>query len=165
METPVTTYYQHTLGWIQARFTSDGLCSLTLPVNSGAITPPTGQDSNPKGLANAFRAALERYFSGAPEDFDTIPLDVSEATEFQREVWAAARGIVWGRTSTYGDLAEMLGRTKGSARAVGHALGANPIAILIPCHRFLAANGDLVNFAAGLHWKRELLRLEGALLS
>lgn len=164
MEHIVVTYHPHPLGWIRAQFTPTGLSALTLPSTPDGVSKP-GPEPEPTDVTQAFRRALERYFSGAPEAFEAIPLDLSAATDFQREVWAAARAVTWGHTSTYGDLAERLGRTKGSARAVGHALGANPIAVIIPCHRFLAANGDLVNFAAGLHWKRELLRLEGALIS
>lgn len=76
----------------------------------------------------------------------------------------AAREIAWGQTVTYGQLAARLGRGSTSARAVGTALGANPLLIVIPCHRIVAEDGGLVDFAAGVQWKAELLRLEGTAL-
>jgi methylated-DNA-[protein]-cysteine S-methyltransferase len=109
-------------------------------------------------------AALERYFAGMRESFHNIPLDLNGATAFQREVWLASRGTGWGVTQTYGELAHRLGKNTGAARAVGTALGANPIALIIPCHRFLGKDGALHGYAAGLEWKRELLRVEGVLL-
>src|SRR5690606_25333183 len=109
--------------------------------------------------------ALERYFAGEPASFDGIPLDLTRGTPFQQSVWRAACAVPWGRTAAYGELAECLGRPKSAARAVGAALGANPIHILVPCHRFIAANGALVNFAAGLAWKQRLLEIEGALMT
>jgi len=163
MESVAKIYHSHSLGTVRAEFSAQGLRSLHLANVLDVSEAGDLGDASPWGCA--MTEALARYFTGIPEAFTGIPLDLSGATAFQREVWAAAQTVEWGRTSTYGALAEKLGRNKGSARAVGHALGANPIAIIIPCHRFLAANGDLVNFAAGLHWKRELLRLEGSLLS
>lgn len=114
-------------------------------------------------LGRSLREALDRYFGGAPEAFGGIPLAL-DGTEFQQRVWAAARALPWGQTETYGDLTRRLGLPPGSARAVGAALGANPVLILVPCHRFLGADGGLTGFAGGLNWKRALLELEGALL-
>ena len=114
-------------------------------------------------LGRGLREALERYFAGAEEDFGAIPLTLG-GTDFQRTVWAAAREVAWGHTATYGELTQRMGLPMTSARAVGAALGANPVLILVPCHRFLGANGSLTGFAAGLPWKRALLELEGSLL-
>ena len=100
------------------------------------------------------------YFSGIPVSFADIPLDLAEATPFQRSVWEAARAIPWGKTISYRGLAEQIGKPN-AARAVGQALGRNPIPILIPCHRILAGDGCLGGFSAGLDWKRHLLALEG----
>tara|TARA_B100000029_G_scaffold334224_3_gene326355 strand:+ start:3595 stop:4053 length:459 start_codon:yes stop_codon:yes gene_type:complete len=106
-------------------------------------------------------AALELYFSGAPELFD-LPLSPA-GSEFQRRVWREMLAIPRGETRTYGDMA----RTLGSApRAVGMACGANPIPIIIPCHRIVAATGlGGYSGGAGLETKSYLLRLEGVLLS
>lgn len=114
-------------------------------------------------LGRELRGTLENYFAGAPETFKNIPLDLA-GTDFQRSVWLEAQKVPHGHTMTYGELTRRLGLPPGSARAVGAALGANPVHILVPCHRFLAANGDLTGFAGGLDWKRALLELEGALL-
>lgn len=115
-------------------------------------------------LGRTLLNALKCYFAGIAVDFSNIPLDLGDATAFRREVWLAARAIPWGKTASYAGLAERMGRTPGAARAVGQALGANPIPIIIPCHRILAADGSLGGFSAGLDWKRELLRIENVAL-
>lgn len=148
-------------GDVVARFTERGLRQLDLgPV----VSPPENGDGCPQSVRawmKTFRRQLERYFAGKPEDFSGIPLDLDGATAFRRSVWETARGVPWGVASSYGDLARRMGRAKGSSRAVGQALGSNPIAIVIPCHRFLASDGSLGGFSCGLPWKEELLRLEG----
>ena len=158
--------YDHRMGTIYGWFSPRGLQHLHLPhAETGAVRRSVLHSSVNDSRVWALHASLERYFAGLIETFDAIPIDIESATEFQRDVWQAARGVLWGSTSTYGELAERMGKDKGSARAVGHALGQNPLAILIPCHRFLGADGSLHGYAAGLEWKRELLRVEGALLA
>jgi methylated-DNA-[protein]-cysteine S-methyltransferase len=103
---------------------------------------------------------LAAYFAGARRDFDLWL--APEGTAFQRRVWAALAGIPYGETTTYGKLAAEIGHP-GSARAVGAANGANPIAIVVPCHRVVGADGTLTGYAGGLDAKRTLLALEGAL--
>ena len=88
------------------------------------------------------------------------PLDLSAGTEFQQSVWNALRKIARGRTKSYGEVAAVIGRPK-ALRAVGGACGANPIPLLVPCHRVLAANHKLGGFSGGLDWKRKLLGREG----
>ncbi len=110
-------------------------------------------------LGRELYQALDRYFSGQPEEFKRIPLDLSAGTAFQQSIWKAARAIRWGKTCTYGELAQRIGKP-AAMRAAGQALGANPIPILVPCHRILGANGKLTGFSAGMHWKVELLQLE-----
>lgn len=112
-------------------------------------------------LAEA-QTQLREYFSRLRRSFD-LPLDL-RGTPFQREVWAAVACIPYGQTITYGDLAQRLGRGPGSARAVGSAVGANPLPILIPCHRVVGAGGSLVGYGGGLEAKAVLLRLEGVAL-
>jgi len=100
---------------------------------------------------------LREYFNGERTTFD---LDLSlEGTPFQQKVWAALREIPYGETISYGDLAARLGRP-GAARAVGNANGRNPVAIIVPCHRVIAAGGGLGGYSAGLERKRFLLDLE-----
>ncbi len=109
-----------------------------------------------KGAAPAsITQALEAYFKGEVEAVDEIQT-ATGGTTFQREVWKALRAIPAGVTTSYGQLATTLGRT-GSARAVGAANGANPIPIVVPCHRVIGANGTLTGFASGLPRKRWLL--------
>lgn len=108
---------------------------------------------------------LERYFSGK-QPGETPPLRLT-GSEFQREVWAVLRDIPYGQTRTYGDIAcELAERREGgkmSARAVGGAVGHNPISILVPCHRVLGAGGQLTGYAGGIERKTALLKLEGAI--
>ena len=87
------------------------------------------------------------------------PMDLSSGTAFQRKVWAALQTIPAGKTETYAGLAASLKKPK-AARAVGGACGANPVPLLIPCHRVVAAQGGLGGFSGGLHWKRKLLGRE-----
>ena len=106
------------------------------------------------------QAWLESYFDGANPEIG-FPL-APRGTAFQRRVWAALTDIPHGQTRSYGALAEKLGCR--SARAVGTAVGRNPISVLIPCHLVLGANGSLTGYAGGLERKRALLRLEGVKL-
>lgn len=150
-------------GTVVARFTERGLRELDLGVRVPPAEAPAdnGCPKTVRSWMNTLREQLEGYFAGRQEGFSGIPLDLDGHTPFRRQVWETARGVAWGTASSYGDLAERMGRTKGSSRAVGQALGANPVAIVVPCHRFLAGDGSLGGFACGLPWKEELLRLEG----
>jgi O-6-methylguanine DNA methyltransferase len=105
------------------------------------------------------REQLARYFSGVKLNFN-VPLDLSRSTPFQEDVWRAARRIPYGKTVSYGSLAARIGHPR-AARAVGSALGANPVPILVPCHRVLARGGGLGGFSRGLEIKKRLLRIEG----
>ena len=100
---------------------------------------------------------LEMYFAGDVPDF--TPPVAPRGTAFQRRVWDALLRIPYGATTTYGDLARALG---SSARAVGGAVGKNPVSLIVPCHRVLGAGGRLTGYAAGLDKKRALLALEGS---
>jgi len=104
-------------------------------------------------------AQLGEYFSGARRAF-TLRL-APEGTAFQLVVWEALRAIPYGQTVSYGELARRLGNA-GGARAVGLANGANPLPIIVPCHRVIGADGSLTGFGGGLFIKRALLSLEGA---
>ena len=108
------------------------------------------------------RAQLDEYFAGSRTEFD-LPL-APVGTAFQQAVWQALLLVPFGATSTYGQLAADLGRPTGG-RAVGSAVGSNPIPIVIPCHRIIGKDGSLTGFAGGLPRKTTLLRLEGVLLA
>jgi len=115
---------------------------------------PRGREVEP------FKAAadqLDAYFAGELTRFD-VPL-APRGSEFQQRVWAALQEIPYGRTESYGELAERIG-SPGSARAVGLANGKNPIGIIIPCHRVVGADGSLTGYGGGLDRKKQLLDLE-----
>lgn len=113
-------------------------------------------------VLRAALAQLREYFAGKRRTFD-VPVDPA-GTEFQQRVWNAVAAIPFGETISYGEIAAELGRRE-VARAVGAALGANPIPIIIPCHRVLGGDGSLVGYGGGLRMKVWLLRHEGALLT
>lgn len=101
---------------------------------------------------------LEEYFQGKRKVF-TLPLDLSVGTSFQKEVWSQLLKMEYGRVYSYSDLAIACGDVK-KVRAVGKANGANPVPIVVPCHRVIGKNGNLVGYGGGLDMKRYLLKLE-----
>lgn len=101
---------------------------------------------------------FKRYFEGKREDFASLSLDLIIGTPYQRRVWREARKIPYGKTGTYKSIAQRLKHT--GYRSVGHALGRNPLLIIIPCHRVLGSDGSLTGFGLGLEFKEYLLRLE-----
>ena len=103
-------------------------------------------------------SALGDWFSGSRFRIETLPLDI-QGTTFQAAVWTELRQIPWGRTLSYGQLARRIGRPR-AARAIGAACGANPIPIIVPCHRVIGADGKLTGFSCGLERKRWLLDFE-----
>ena len=117
--------------------------------------PATGSPKDPIGRE------VQRYFRGESDSLRDIPVDLDESTEFERRVYEATRAIPFGKVATYGQIAKAIG-APNAQRAVGQALGKNPIAIVIPCHRVVASDG-LGGFTGGLTWKRKLLRHEGVL--
>ena len=104
--------------------------------------------------------ALDAYFAGETDALAAVRIETG-GTAFQRSVWAALRRIMAGTTTSYGALAAGIGRPR-AVRAVGLANGANPTAIVVPCHRVIGANGSLTGFGGGLHRKRWLLEHEAA---
>jgi len=120
----------------------------------GPVTPKPGRA--PEHL----REALTAYFSGDLASIDTIEV-ATGGTTFQRTVWAALRDIPAGRTESYGQLAARIGLPK-AVRAVGLANGANPVGLIVPCHRVIGANGSLTGYGGGIERKRWLLNHEGA---
>jgi methylated-DNA-[protein]-cysteine S-methyltransferase len=110
-------------------------------------------------LLTAAVQQLDGYLAGDLREF-TLPLDLRLATAFGRQVLAALDTVGYGRTATYGELARAAGRPT-AARAVGARLGANPLCVVVPCHRVVGANGALTGYAGGTEAKRRLLALEG----
>jgi O-6-methylguanine DNA methyltransferase len=149
-----------------ARYSEKGLAELDFPtVGTPRRGVRTSQRDVPTIPANTIsrwhrttETALKKILAGnAPKTFP--PLDLA-GTEFQKSVWNALRKITPGKTRSYGEIAQAIGKPK-AVRAVGGACGANPIPVLVPCHRVLAANRKLGGFSGGLDWKRALLAREG----
>jgi methylated-DNA-[protein]-cysteine S-methyltransferase len=111
-------------------------------------------------VPTTIRAALAAYFAGDFTAIDAVPVTTA-GTSFQRQVWAALRKIRPGTTLSYGALAQQLGHPK-SARAVGLANGANPVAIVVPCHRVISSDASLTGYGGGIDRKKWLLTHEGA---
>ena len=122
----------------------------------------TRRDEGDAPVLDAAAEQLDAYFAGELTDFD-LPLDL-DGTAFQRSCWLALATIPYGQTVSYGEQARRLGLGPDAARAVGAANGQNPLPLVLPCHRVIGANGSLTGFGGGLHVKRYLLELEGALL-
>lgn len=108
------------------------------------------------------RAQLDDYFAGRRDGF-ALPLDLRLGTAFQQSVWQALLRIPRGETTSYGELSRRVGRPQ-AARAVGAAVGRNPVSIVVPCHRVVGTGGALTGYAGGLDRKTALLKLEGALM-
>jgi methylated-DNA-[protein]-cysteine S-methyltransferase len=109
---------------------------------------------------------VKRYFAGEETDFSGFHLDLGDQDAFFQQIYAAARRVGWGRTTTYGTLAKELGAGPEAARDVGEAMARNPVALIIPCHRVLAAGGKVGGFSApgGSATKIRMLALEGVRL-
>jgi O-6-methylguanine DNA methyltransferase len=158
---------QTACGWVGIASSPSGLLALTLPESTQerALKPllerwGKEQSYDDPGLDN-LKTKLQRYFDGQRVLFDE-PLDLREATAFQCRVWLAVRDIPYGETRSYGQIARQVGSPR-AARAVGQAMAANPLPIVVPCHRVIGSDGDLRGFGGGLDLKRRLLEMERAL--
>ena len=158
--------FQSPMGWVGLMGTDKGLSRLTIkPTPQEALEELgpglEGAAHDPDAFPQA-QSCLDRYFLGDVKALDTIPLDLTGAPPFFRAAWAACRQIPPGETRSYAWLAAQAGRPR-AARAAGQAMARNPLALLIPCHRVIASNGDLRGYGAGgLKVKARLLELEGA---
>lgn len=124
--------------------------------------PLTEDAADDRALLAEAKLRLEEYFSGVAKKFD-VPI-TAYGTEFQCRVWEALQEIPYGETVSYKAIAVRAGRS-GGVRAVASAIGANPLSILIPCHRVIGSDGTLTGYAGGIDAKRYLLNLEGSLSS
>ncbi len=124
--------------------------------------PQTAPGTPPPDVAMVIEAA-QRYFTGEKTDFSDVPLDLDGQDDFFRRIYAALRRVGWGETTTYGTLAKELGAGPEAARRVGEAMARNPVPLIIPCHRVLAAGGKVGGFSApgGSASKIRMLELEG----
>lgn len=148
-------------GWMTVTASTKGVTSIELSPSARA-TPhgPLGGDASASIVKEA-QAQLLSYIDGARRDF-ALSIDWSIGTPFQRKVWKAIARIPYGRVRSYQWVAMRVGG-KQYARAVGMALGANPVPIVVPCHRIIAHDGSLGGFSGGVSMKRRLLSLEGTL--
>jgi len=154
-------------GWVGIASSPSGLLALTLPEPTQERALKLllerwgeGQSYDDPKL-DGLKRKLQHYFDGQRVLFDE-PLDLRAATAFQRRVWSAVRDIPCGETRSYGQIARQVG-SPGAARAVGLAMAANPLPIVVPCHRVIGSDGNLRGFGGGLDLKRRLLEMEGAL--
>ena len=149
------------LGPLWFFFTDRGLTALEFAGDgSPSMLSDAALPNHLRPLVEAVRRELSAYFDGVPTDFAAITLD-PRGTPFQLRVWQELRRIPWGQTISYGELARRVGNPKAS-RAVGQANAVNPIPLIVPCHRLIAADGGLGGYSSGLDRKRWLLRHEGA---
>ena len=163
-----TTHYGSPLGGITLASDGKGLTGLWFEEGQKHFTDTHGANFEEHAdlpIFNDTRRWLDVYFSGGiPQFSPTLHLS---GTPFRLCVWEILRTIPYGHTLTYGHIARRIARERGlhtmSAQAVGGAVGHNPIALIIPCHRVIGSGGTLTGYAAGLDRKRHLLRMEGAL--
>lgn len=149
-----TVGFASPLGTIEVEAGPDGVTRVRLAARSGPREVGSGSALE---YARAARRQISAYLGGTLQEF-AVPV-VLDGTPFQRSVWAAMRQIPYGTAVTYGELAARLGKPR-AARAVGAACAANPLPLLVPCHRVVGEHGDLRGFSAGLEIKRTLLALE-----
>jgi O-6-methylguanine DNA methyltransferase len=153
------------IGTIRAAATSRGVCKIALGKESaedflGWLERHVGQAPRKPERSGIVALALDQiaeYLDDQRREFD-LPLDV-RGTEFQRRMWAAVAGIPYGETRTYAEIALTMGKPK-AVRAVGAANGANPLPLVVPCHRVIGSDGGLTGYGGGLDVKRRLLEME-----
>ena len=162
IRTPLFTTRQDTaLGPIVLAATDHALCGLWFEGQQhGPDARTVARWSAAPGHPVLHKAAEQvlAYLGGKCQGFD-LPLDLGSGTAFQQSVWQALRGIGFGQTLSYGDIARQIGRAQ-AVRAVGAAVGRNPLSLVVPCHRVLGARGQLTGYAGGLERNQALLQLE-----
>ncbi|MDB5779955.1 MAG: methylated-DNA--protein-cysteine methyltransferase [Polaromonas sp.] len=160
----VQTTVPSPLGTIAIAATDQGLAGLWFAENQRYLPPElTGSWPAEAGhpVLQQARAQLGEYFAGRRSRFD-LPLDLRCGTAFQQSVWQALLAIPHGEVTSYGEVSRRIGHP-AAVRAVGGAIGRNPVSIIVPCHRVTGTGGALTGYAGGLDRKTALLRLEGAL--
>lgn len=167
------TLFDTPLGACGIAWSDRGVCRLQLPEASRAETEKrllsgleAAAEAEPPAWVRRAAERLGRHLAGAPQDFSDVALDLEAVPPFHRRVYEAARAVASGQTLTYGQIAALTG-APGASRAVGQALGRNPLPILVPCHRVLAAGNKPGGFSAygGTATKARLLQLEGVALA
>ncbi len=158
------------MGIVAVVWSKQGLRRAFLPVRGRSAAERQLESIDPAptpGRANgALRRAIRAYYAGDPETFGDVTLDIDGGSDFERDIWDACRQIGYGHTISYGGLAAQVGRP-GAARAVGRAMGRNPVAPIVPCHRVIHSCGGLGGYSGpgGLGLKQRLLDMEEAGIS
>jgi methylated-DNA-[protein]-cysteine S-methyltransferase len=168
------TVFEVTGGFCGIAWNSAGITRLCLPTASAddatqlllRRVPDSVPGTPPPEVAETV-AAVDRYFAGERVDFSDVRLGLSGQGEFYERIYQALRRVGWGQTTTYGTLAKELGAGPQAARAIGEAMARNPVPLIVPCHRVLAAGGELGGFSApgGTDTKLRMLELEGVRIS
>ncbi|WP_265517091.1 methylated-DNA--[protein]-cysteine S-methyltransferase [Nitratireductor luteus] len=162
--------FKTAFGWCGLAWSDAGVARTVLPSTSEnearrGITAkaPNAAEEAPDALAGQIVTKMQRYFEGEREDFSEVPLDLGQMPPFNRAIYTAARALRYGETTTYGGLAARAGFPTAS-RETGVAMGRNPVPLIVPCHRVLAAGGKLGGFSApgGVLTKQRMLALERA---
>ena len=145
------------LGAFRVQFSSRGLARLEFC--RVAASAPRSKQYRVVSLPYNLKRQLQRYAAGKPVRWK-LPIDLSSGTSFQQKVWRVLATIPHGETRSYGWVAKKVGKP-GASRAVGAACGANPVPVIVPCHRVIAGDGSIGGFGGGLPMKRRLLQSEG----
>jgi methylated-DNA-[protein]-cysteine S-methyltransferase len=165
--------FETATGFCAIAWSDTGITRFMLPSSTADATEhnlrrrlPEAQPGTPPTYVVTAIEAAKRYFAGEQMDFSELQLDLTGQGEFFRKIYAAARRVSWGHTTTYGALAKELGAGPEAAREVGQAMAKNPVPLIIPCHRVLAAGNKLGGFSApgGSATKERMLELEGVRL-
>jgi methylated-DNA-[protein]-cysteine S-methyltransferase len=162
----VSAVTETNLGWAGVALSDGGIRFATLfhrtEASARGELRACGAAPGEHPLVAAACKLLRRYAAGEPADIERFPVDLPDCTPMQRKIWLSLRDIPRGETRSYGWLARHVGEAH-APRAIGAAVGANPVPLWLPCHRVVAADGSLHGFGGGLAMKSALLELEGAL--
>jgi methylated-DNA-[protein]-cysteine S-methyltransferase len=162
--------FETAAGFCGIAWSEAGICRFQLPTRSAEATErllrrrlPGAEAGVPTPEVAETVAAVGRYFDGAETDFSGVRVDLGEQEPFFEQIYQAVRRVGWGETTSYGALARQLGAGPEAARDVGQAMAKNPVALIVPCHRVLAAGGKVGGFSApgGAKAKLRMLELEG----
>lgn len=162
--------FETAAGFCAIAWSEAGIARFHLPSSTAEATEHSlrrrladAEPATPPATVMAVVEAAKRYFAGEQVDFSNVSLDLGAQDEFFIKIYAAARRIGWGQTTTYGSLARELGAGPEAARDVGQAMARNPVPLIIPCHRVLAAGGKIGGFSApgGSTAKQRMLEMEG----
>ena len=165
------TVFETTSGFVGLAWSPRGVSGLRLPSSTERAAEaavlkrlPDAERATPNPVIASLIRDISRYFDGEPIDFGDVVVDLGDQDPFFSDAYAEIRKLGWGETTTYGSVAKALGAEPQAARDVGVAMATNPVPLIVPCHRVLAAGGRIGGFSApgGSHSKAKMLELEGA---